>query len=68
MQALELQAKLAQLISDAPQLHLHISPEWLELRAVIIGALERHPDALRAVTTALEGQEDKVEELEEARW
>ena len=32
-----------------------VSPEWLELRAVIVGALEPHPAALRAVVGALDG-------------
>jgi hypothetical protein len=32
-----------------------LSPEWLELRAVTVGALEPHPEALRAVVGALEG-------------
>jgi hypothetical protein len=34
--------------------NLNISPEWLELRAVIVGALESHPAAHRAVLGALE--------------
>jgi hypothetical protein len=34
------------------------NPQWLELRAVIVGALEPHPDAKRAVVEALEGAGD----------
>lgn len=30
-----------------------INPQWVELRTVIIGALEGHPEALRAVSGAL---------------
>jgi hypothetical protein len=65
---LELLSKQQQLISDAPQLHLHLNPEWLELRATIVGALERHPDALSDLTAALESKESGVKELEAARW
>ena len=36
-------------------MNLNVSPEWLELRAVIVGALEPHPAAHRAVLRALEG-------------
>jgi hypothetical protein len=35
--------------------NLNVSSEWLELRAVIVGALEPHPAAHRAVLRALEG-------------
>ena len=52
---LELLAKLAQLIDERPQINLNVSPEWLELRAVIVGALGPHPAAHRAVLSALEG-------------
>ncbi len=55
LKALELQAKLAQLINDSLTLNLYLSAEWLEIRAVIVGALEPHPEARRAVLAALEG-------------
>jgi hypothetical protein len=55
LKALELQAKLTQLISDAPQLNLYISPEWMELRAVIVQALEPYPEASYEVLRAIEG-------------
>jgi hypothetical protein len=35
-------------------LNLNLSSEWLELRTVIVGALEPHPVAHRAVLRALE--------------
>jgi len=54
-QDLELLAKLLGELDERPQFNLHISPEWLELRAVILGALEPHPDAARAVLGAIEG-------------
>jgi hypothetical protein len=51
---LELLGKLAGELDERPVLNLNISPEWLELRAVIVGALEPHPAAHRAVLRALE--------------
>jgi hypothetical protein len=51
---LELLAKLLGELSDQPQVNVLVSPEWLELRAVIVTALDPHPEALRAVVGALE--------------
>jgi hypothetical protein len=51
---LELLAKLLGELDDRPQINLTVSLEWLELRAVIVGALEPHPEALGAVVGALE--------------
>jgi hypothetical protein len=55
---LELIGKLAGELDDRPVVNLNVSPEWLELRAVIVGALEPHPAAHRAVLRALEGVGD----------
>src|SRR5688572_3186367 len=52
---LELLGKLAGELDDRPQLNVLVSPEWLELRAVIVGALEPRPAARGAVLRALEG-------------
>jgi hypothetical protein len=52
---LELLGKLAGELDERPVINLNVSPEWLELRAVIVGALEPHPAAHRAVLRALEG-------------
>jgi hypothetical protein len=52
---LELLAKLLGELDERPQVNILISPEWLELRAVIVGALEPHPDARGAVLRAIEG-------------
>jgi hypothetical protein len=52
---LELLAKLLGELDDRPQINVLVSPEWLELRAVIVGALEPHPDARGAVLRALNG-------------
>ena len=54
---LELLAKLLGELDERPMVNLTVSPEWLELRAVIVGALEPHPEALRTVVGALEGAE-----------
>lgn len=51
---IELQAKLLGELDERPVVNLNVSPEWLELRAVIVGALQPHPDALGAVVGALE--------------
>ena len=51
---LELLGKLAGELDDRPVVNLNVSPEWLELRAVIVGALESHPQAQGAVLKALE--------------
>jgi hypothetical protein len=52
---LELLGKLAGELDDRPVVNVLVSPEWLELRAVIVGALEPHPGAREAVLRALEG-------------
>jgi hypothetical protein len=51
---LELLAKLLGELDDRPQINLLVSAEWLELRAVIVTALDPHPDARGAVLRALE--------------
>jgi transposase-like protein len=51
---LELLGKLAGELDERPIVNLNVSPEWLELRAVIVGALEPHPAAHRGVLRALE--------------
>jgi len=51
---LELLGKLAGELDERPVVNLNISPQWLELRALIVGALEPHPAAHRAVLRALE--------------
>ncbi len=51
---LELLAKLLGELDERP-VNVLVSPEWLEIRAVIVGALEPHESARRAVLRALEG-------------
>jgi hypothetical protein len=51
----ELLAKLLGELDERPVVNLHVSPEWLELRTVIVGALEPHSEARGAVLRAIEG-------------
>jgi len=51
---LELLGKLAGELDERPVVNLNVSPEWLELRTVIVAALEPHPVAHRDVLRALE--------------
>ena len=55
---LELLAKLLGELDERPVVNLNLSPEWLELRAVIVTALEPHPDARGAVLRALESADN----------
>jgi hypothetical protein len=50
---LELLAKLLGELSDAPQVNLNVSPEWLQIRAVIVTALEPHPETKNSVLRAI---------------
>ncbi len=50
---LELLAKLLGELDERSVVNLNLSPEWLELRAVIVGALEPHPEARGAVLRAI---------------
>jgi hypothetical protein len=51
---LELLGKLAGKLDERPVVNLNLSSEWLELRTMIVGALEPHPAAHRAVLRALD--------------
>ena len=50
----ELLAKLSGELDERP-VNILLTPEWLEVRAVIVSALEPHPQAWGAVLRALEG-------------
>jgi hypothetical protein len=58
LKALELQAKLAQIISDAPNVNIIESPQYIQLQALVVEALHDHPQARLAVVQALERVED----------
>jgi hypothetical protein len=50
---IELQAKLIDLINDGDTVNIIIAPQWIELRTVLLTALQGHPAALQAVAGAL---------------
>jgi hypothetical protein len=59
-QQIELQAKLINLINDAPTINVIVSPQWIELRTIIIAALEDYPEARQHVAQALQASERKI--------
>ena len=54
LKALELQAKVEQLIQTAPTVNILVAPEWVALRTKLLYALDAYPDARRSVLRALE--------------
>jgi len=55
---LELLAKLLGELDERPTVNVLLSPEWLELRAVIVTALEPYAQARESVLRALDGAEN----------
>ncbi len=51
----ELLAKLSGELDERPVVNVLISPEWLQLRTVLVAALEPYSDARGAVLRAIEG-------------
>ena len=51
---LELIGEVTKELDRAPSLNLHLNPEWLQIKAVLITALEPHPAAKADVVRALE--------------
>jgi signal transduction histidine kinase len=51
---LELLAKLIGQLDERPVVNLNVSPEWLELRTVIVGALQPYSEARESVLSAIE--------------
>ena len=58
LKALELQAKVEQLIQTQPTLNILVAPEWVALRTKLLYALDAYPDARGSVLRALEGAGD----------
>jgi hypothetical protein len=50
---LELIGEVTRELDRTPTLNLHLRPEWIELRTMIVGALDDHPDARDAVVRAI---------------
>jgi hypothetical protein len=55
---LEVIGELTKELNRSPTVNLSVNPEWLELRAVIIGALEPHPQARQDVLTAIRSKHE----------
>ncbi len=55
---LELIGEVTKELNRTPTLNLHLNPEWLELRAVIVGALGPHPEARESVLRAIKSAEN----------
>jgi len=53
LRQIELQAKLLGELDERPQLHLHLSPEWHQVRALLLEALAPYPEARAAVAARL---------------
>jgi len=51
---LELMGRVTKELESVTTLNLHLNPEWLELRAVIVSALEPYSEARGSVLSALE--------------
>jgi hypothetical protein len=51
---LELIGEVTKELNRTPTVNLTLNPQWMELRAVIVNALEPHPGAREAVLRALE--------------
>ncbi len=54
---LELLAELLGELNRQPTVNIHISAEWIEVRGLILSALQPYPDARTAVAVALTGVE-----------
>ncbi len=52
---LELIGRVTKELEAVPTVNLHLNPEWIELRALIITALEPYSEARESVLRALEG-------------
>jgi hypothetical protein len=59
LECLTLIAKLTGELDERPRVQVLVtSPEWVELRGLILAALRPYPDALAALAAALEGGPD----------
>jgi hypothetical protein len=56
LKCIELYAKVKGLIPDQPTVNITLNAEWIELRTVIITALDPYPRAKEAVVNAIRGR------------
>jgi hypothetical protein len=54
LKCIEIYAKVRGIIQDQPQISITLNSEWVELRSVIIAALEPFPAARQAVLNAIQ--------------
>ena len=52
---LELIGEVSEQLDRRAVTNIHLNPQWIELRTVLLGALEEHPHARQSVLSALEG-------------
>ena len=50
---LELVGRITKELDDRPQVNLYLSPEWIELRGLIVAALQPHTEARESVLRAI---------------
>ncbi len=53
LKQIELQARLIDLIQDGTTVNVVVSPQWVELRTLIVAALAEYPEARQAVAAAI---------------
>lgn len=58
LKALELQAKVEQIIATQPTFNLVLSPEYIQVRTAIVQAVEHIPEARAAISRAMLELED----------
>jgi hypothetical protein len=54
----ELIGEVTKELDRTPTFNLHMNPEWIELRTLVVRALEPHPDARESFLQAIEGVGD----------
>jgi uncharacterized protein YigA (DUF484 family) len=54
---LELIGEVTKELNRTPTVNLHLRPEWLEVKAVILSAVDRHPEILGEIEGAFERAE-----------
>ena len=54
---LEVIGEVTKELNRTPTVNLHLSPEWLEVKAVILSAVDRHPEILGEIEAAFERAE-----------
>jgi hypothetical protein len=56
LKCIDLYAKVSGLIQDQPTINLNLNAEWIELRTLIVTALDPYPQAKEAVVNAIRGR------------